>query len=54
MPFVLHALVIAAIFVPYMVLMFSLIAYASRTGQHRSDDPPDTGDEEGELMPAAA
>jgi len=46
-----HALLIAAVFVPYMVLMVTLGAYIYRTGHPRSDDPPDSGDER-DLGPA--
>jgi hypothetical protein len=53
-PFVLHALLIAAIFVPYLVFMIGLGAYIYRTGSPRSDDPPDTSGEEPELVPWAA
>ena len=54
MPFVLHGLLIAAIFVPYLVLMVTLAAYIYRTGHPRSDDPPDTSDEDPELTSVAA
>ena len=37
-----HALLIAAVFVPYFVAMVTLGAYIYRTGHPRSDDPPDT------------
>lgn len=41
-----HALLIAAVFVPYMAFMITLGAYIWRTGQPRSDDPPDPGEGE--------
>ena len=41
-----HALVIAAVFVPYLVLMAGLGVYIWRTGRPRSDDPPDSGGED--------
>ena len=40
-----HALLIAAVFVPYIVLMVTLAAYIYRTGRPRSDDPPDADEE---------
>ena len=50
-----HALLIAAIFVPYFVLMIGLGAYIARTGRPRTDDPPDTaGDPGPAVLPVAA
>lgn len=43
---IMHALLIAAVFVPYMAFMITLGAYIWRTGQPRSDDPPDPGEGE--------
>lgn len=54
MPSVLHTLVIAAIFVSYMILMGGLIACACWPVREHRDGLPDTGDEEPELLPAAA
>jgi len=42
----LHAFLIAAVFIPYMLFMVTLGAYIYRTGHPRSDDPPDTGEDE--------
>ncbi len=54
-----HALLIAAIFVPYMGLMLTLAVYIYRTGQPRStvreDKPPDSDDDESDRdLPLAA
>ena len=49
-----HALVIAAVFVPYMVLMVILGVYIYRTGHPREDKPPDTGDPGPAVLPEAA
>ena len=49
-----HALLIAAIFVPYMALMVTLGAYIYRTGHPRSDDPPDAGGDDPAVLPATA
>ena len=54
MPFVLHAFLVAAIFTAYMTLMLTLGAYIYRTGHQRADDPPDSSDEDPELLPLAA
>jgi hypothetical protein len=48
-----HALLVAAIFTAYMGSMAALIAYICRTGRGRSDEPPDTGGEDG-RRPATA
>jgi hypothetical protein len=47
----LHALLVAAIFIPYMTLMAGLGYYIWRTGQPRGRDH-DSSDEEGELASA--
>ena len=47
-----HALVIAAIFVPYLVLMTGLGIYITRTGRERQDEPPDPATEDGRPLPA--
>jgi hypothetical protein len=39
-----HTFLIAAIFVPYFVLMVALGVFIYRSGHPRSDDPPDTGE----------
>ena len=50
-----HLLLIAAIFVPYVVLMGGLFAYIIRSGRHSGRDQDDGG-EEGELpaLPSVA
>lgn len=50
----LHTLLIAAIFVPYIVIMVILGTYIYRSGRHpRTDDPPDAGeDSRPHLLPA--
>lgn len=44
-----HNLLVAAIFIPYVVMMAGLFAYICWTGQPRDrsdeDEPPDSGDE---------
>jgi hypothetical protein len=47
-----HTLLVAAVFVPYLVLMVILGAYIYRTGHPRSDDPPDADGDE--RLPALA
>ena len=47
-----HCLLIAAVFVPYIVLMVILGAYIYRTGHPRSDDPPDSDGGERPLVVA--
>ena len=51
-----HALLIAAVFVPYLILMVGLGAYIYRTGQPRSADrDQDDGEPPGPVtLPAAA
>jgi hypothetical protein len=51
-----HALLIAAIFVPYMLLMIGLGAYIWHTGQPRSDreQPADDQDRDGDAGPMLA
>jgi hypothetical protein len=46
-----HTFLIAAIFVPYIVLMGALFLYIARTAAHEADDPPDTsGKEDGRAV----
>ena len=40
-----HTWLIAAVLVPYFLLMVTLGVYIYRTGQPRSDDPPDTDED---------
>jgi hypothetical protein len=48
-----HTWLIAAVFVPYLTLMVGLGVYIWRTGQpRRSDDPPDTGEDDRDPGPA--
>lgn len=48
-----HTLLIAAVFVPYLVLMVGLGVYIYRTGEPRPrDDPPDTGEDDRDPGPA--
>lgn len=45
-----HTLLIAAIFVPYVVLMTALGAYIYRTGQPRNQDRGEDGEDDGEPI----
>ena len=47
-----HTWLIAAVLVPYFLLMVTLGVYIYRTGQPRSDDPPDAGDEDRPPVPS--